>query len=587
MSEEIFFGVARGFGGSVSAKITTDGKRLTSVKLKGEYETADIGGKILPELEAAFLEANSCEVDVVSGATLTWSGARYALRAAMEAAGLISSDTDGQKENLSTELLVIGCGPAGICAAMAAADMGVRVLMVDATESFGGNGQWSDGGFFVGTDEQKAAGIEYTVQQAFRDGMYWANYLNDPIIMRKWLTECAYTCRWANARGAGLKLLPYQKMIAHEDKPLTYHSWKGNDPIGHFRSYLDSKENVRIMLGTKCTELIRREDGMITGARGVKLNGTEVSITAVSVIVCCGGFISNPVMVERAVGEELFKYMVTDATTYNDGSGLKMAWAVGAQERDAAILEFRGGRTGLGAGTDGLPGCDRLMNLPILWVNKSGRRFMNEETVYEQLFFSNSLKAQGGYAYIVFDQASIDLWKRETIPLRMSFWDRFGADGTQYCPAVKSFEADFLTARRNGLGFVADSLDGLAVSMGVDPRQFKKTVAAYNAYVSSGVDEEFFKTAESLKYPVQQGPFYAIRCNLQAQWTVGGIRVNDSMQVLDSNERAIPGLYSAGADAGGLFDNSSSVMEGVCLSWSLVSGRCGGENAAEYIIAHR
>lgn len=587
MSEEIFFGVARGFGGSVSAKITTDGERLTSVKLKGEYETASIGGKILPELEAAFLEANSCEVDVISGATLTWSGARYALRAAMESAGLISNGADNKKQKLTTELLVIGCGPAGIAAAMAAADRGVRVTMVDATESFGGNGQWSDGGFFVGTDQQKAAGVEYTVQQAFRDGMYWANYLNDPIIMRKWLTECAETCHWANARGAGLKLVPYQKMIAHEGKPLTYHSWKGSDPITHFREYLDKKDNVKILLGTKCTELIRREDGMITGARGVKLDGTEVTITAVSVIVCCGGFISNPLMMEEAVGEDLFRHMITDATTYNDGSGLKMAWAVGAAERDARILEFKGGKTGLGDGVDGLPGCDLLMNLPILWVNRSGRRFMNEEIVYEQLFFSNSLRAQGGRAFIVFDQASIDAWKADTIPLRMSFWDRFNADGTQFCPAVTGFEEDFRVARRNDIGFVADSIEELAVQMGVEPKQLKKTVTAYNGYVKNGEDTEFFKSAESLKYPVEQGPFYALRCNLQAQWTVGGIRVNDSMQVLDADDCVIPGLYSAGADAGGLFDNSGSVLEGVCLSWSLVSGRLGGENASDYIITHR
>ena len=578
-----YYGVARGYGGNVSAEITTDGEKLTSVRLTGAYETADIGGRILPLLEQRFLEAGSYEVDAISGATLTWSGARYALRDAMQQAGLLRQESRNAREEYTTELLVIGCGPSGISAAMSAGDLGTEVLMVDATETFGGNGLWAQGGYFVETEEQKAAGVNFTVKEAYEAGLYWANYLNDPLIMRKWLGECGETFRWANEHGAGLHLLPYQKMIAHEGKPLCFHSWNGNDPIGHFRSYIDNMDNVTVMLGTKCTSLLQKEDGTVIGAKARKLDGTDVTIHAKAVVIGCGGYIGNEEMVREAVGEDLYRYLITDTTIYNDGSGLQMAWAAGGGKRGTHLLETHGGRTGLGKGMDGLPGCDLLMNLPILWVNKNGRRFMNEETIYESLFYSNILQSQGGRAFIVFDRASVEQWMSDTIPMRMHFWDRFGKDGGYYCPAVPGFDEDFAVAQAGGMGFTGNTIEELAQAMGAAPAVLCATVERYNDAVRSGNDPEFFKTAENLKYTVERGPFYALQCNLQAQCTVGGIRINDEMQVVDEDDNPIPGLYAGGSDAGGLFAQSYSVLAGVCISWALTSGRLEGRNAADYI----
>ena len=145
------------------------------------------------------------------------------------------------------------------------------------------------------------------------------------------------------------------------------------------------------------------------------------------------------------------------------------------------------------------------MNIPILWINAQGRRFMNEEVIYDSLFYSNVLQAQGGRAFIVFDQASLDQWKTKTIPLKMHFWDRFGENGGYYCAPVTTFDEDFVIAEQGGMGFCGHTIEELAEKMGIDPAVLAKTVNQYNHYVETGVDEEFFKSGESLRYPVSEG----------------------------------------------------------------------------------
>lgn len=588
MAEVIYKGTGIGYGGEVCAELVMENGHISDVRFTGANETENIGGTALETIAQSLRDNGFGEVDAVSGATITVSGARDAWKKARIAAGLLELEEEPEEmQVVSTELLIVGCGVSGIAAALSASERGVQVLMTDRTEVFGGNGLWANGGFFVETEQQKAAGVKYTVKEAFEEAMYFANYLCDPILMRLVLGESAETVRWANSYGAGFFLLPYHKILAHNDRPLAYHCWDGKDPIGHFKAALESRDNVSFLYGVKVEELIQNEQGAIVGARGTHRSGRKVEIQAGAVYIGTGGYIANREMIRDAVGDEVCKVLIADSPEVSDGSGIQMAWKAGGGKCGEKLLGTHGGRTGLGHGMEGLPGCDMLMNLPILWVNRIGRRFMNEETIYESLFYSNSLLAQGGYAYIVFDRKSVEAWMEKTIPLKMHFWDRFGENGGYYCPPVKTFEEDFKVAETAGMGFCGATVAELAEKMGVPTDTLVTTVENYNRFVEQKVDTEFFKSAESLVFPVSDGPFYALQCNLQAQGTSGGIRVSDKMEVVSDALKPIPGLYAGGSDAGGLYAGSYTILAGMAISWALTSGRLAGRNAAEYLQAEK
>ena len=348
---ENYKGAGMGYGGDIIAEIEVDGKVITKVTLCGKDETEGIGDEALEQLEKLFVESQTPEIDAISGATLTFAGARDAVKSAMQQAGLLAkTEILEQPIVVDTELLVVGCGVSGIAAALSAGERGIRVFMIDRTEAFGGNGLWANGGFFVGTEQQKEAGVDYTVKQAYEEAMYFGNYLCDPILMRLVLGESAETVRWADSHGAGFYLLPYQKMISNNNKPLTYHCWDGKDPIGHFRRKLESMENVEICLGALCTGLVQKADGAIVGAKAKKRDGNRLHINAKAICIGTGGYIANRQMIKNAVGEDICKYLIADSPEVSDGfrnsDGLEgWRWQEGRK-----ILGTHGGRTGLGRG---------------------------------------------------------------------------------------------------------------------------------------------------------------------------------------------------------------------------------------------
>ena len=77
-------GVGEGFGGEIKATVVMEGDKIISVEVVGEKETQGIGTPALEQLPAKIVEANSTEVDVISGATYTSNGIIYAVNNAID-----------------------------------------------------------------------------------------------------------------------------------------------------------------------------------------------------------------------------------------------------------------------------------------------------------------------------------------------------------------------------------------------------------------------------------------------------------------------------------------------------------------------
>jgi len=134
---------------------------------------------------------------------------------------------------------------------------------------------------------------------------------------------------------------------------------------------------------------------------------------------------------------------------------------------------------------------------------------------------------------------------------------------------------------------IADTWDDIALWMGVAPKILKATVGRYNASCDRGVDDIFNKEGRylnALKVP----PFHAIRCYSSFLGTIGGIKINPAMEVLDKGDRPIPGLYAAGTDTGGWESDTYCLqLSGSAFGFALNSGRIAGENAAQYVLSPR
>ena len=164
------------------------------------------------------------------------------------------------------------------------------------------------------------------------------------------------------------------------------------------------------------------------------------------------------------------------------------------------------GLTTSSAGTHGMVDANllvRVLKTPLMWVDASGRRFGNEEHIYDTVYWANVAYSVGGKYFTIVDASTLDAYTADKLPFEVS-----GAG-----PANPEGKGDFRVlmeeAVRQGVAFKGDTLEALAKNAGFSPA-FVKEVADYNQAVRSG-DDPFGKPREFLKFTVEKGPFYALR----------------------------------------------------------------------------
>ncbi len=206
-------------------------------------------------------------------------------------------------------------------------------------------------------------------------------------------------------------------------------------------------------------------------------------------------------------------------------------------------------------------------------MNQRGERFCDETLKFNDAVIGDvAARQKGGYTYTVFDESIKEEMVKKGIERSL---------GTINWPGTRltTFDADFRKAVEKGNTniHVADSIEELAVKMGVDPVVFKRTVEEYNGFCEKGRDELFAKDRKYLR-PLRGPRFYAIKANPIFLGTLGGIRTNHRMEIVDKDGQPIPGLYAAGSDVGGLYGDTYPMegASGAASAFAVNSGRIAG-----------
>jgi fumarate reductase flavoprotein subunit len=256
-----------------------------------------------------------------------------------------------------------------------------------------------------------------------------------------------------------------------------------------------------------------------------------------------------------------------------------MAFEVGAAEEGLGILEM------LRAGP---VGHEFIMNSdvenalvqPDLWVNIHGERFCDESIAFNDTYVGNANAGQTQrITYSVFDSAI----KQHLIEKGTDKAMIMDSPPGSKVPGLER-ELDAAIQRSSTEIFVGDTIQELAGKMGINPETLQATVDEYNRYCEQGHDELFAKDPKYLR-PIKVPKFYAIRARTLFLGTLGGIKINHRMEVLNKKDLVIPGLYAAGYDAGGMYGDGYSIGDssGLSSAFAVNSGRIAGENALKYL----
>jgi fumarate reductase flavoprotein subunit len=148
---------------------------------------------------------------------------------------------------------------------------------------------------------------------------------------------------------------------------------------------------------------------------------------------------------------------------------------------------------------------------------------------------------------------------------------------------MEDLDKEFEKQIKKGGVFVSESLEEISEWIGAPREALKRTVDEYNEFCDRRYDDIFVKDPQYLQ-AIRTPPFYAIRCRGALISTMGGIKINHKMEVLDKEDNAISGLYAAGIDTGGWeSDTYCAVLAGSAFGFALNSGRIAAESASTYV----
>ena len=482
------------------------------------------------------------------------------------------------------DLAVIGGGGAGISAALRASELGAKVVLLEKAASIGGSSAMCRGIGAVGSREQNACPeCDFTISDLMTEYLRQTNYLADNALIYKFLSNSGKTVDWLQENGAIMEYVGNAQEKHLGSKLKTYFNW-GEAKIRELREMMKTVEarGGMTLLRTAAASLIMA-NGRVAGVMARTRDGETVKINCRAAALCSGGYGNNEEMVLKATGGVKVNMINSGGQT---GDGINMAVAAGAATENINSIEFHGVSLPfdkMGARSmHGSPGfLGRVVSLfDVLWVNHSGHRFVNEEISADISFTGNVAFRQGSEFFSIFSAEMADILEKEgTDALGLEPIVEGPVLGNMVCPGLRD---ELKSAMEKTIAYYAETPEELARAIGVDEKRFMETFNEYNAACRDKLDPMFGKKANHL-YPLR-GPLYAVELRAAELCSLGGVRIDTDMQVLDNNGRVIPGLYAGGCDAsGGLFNNAYVSLEGMTIGWAFTSGRLIGESAAAFL----
>lgn len=576
---------AKGHGSeSMPMEVTIDGDKIKDIEIDSSGETQGVADEVFHRLPKEIIDHQTLNVDAVSGATISSHGVIDGIAQAINEAGGDAEEwkkrekpatKKAKDEEIDADVVVVGAGGAGLAAAVRSIQHGEKVVILEKYPQIGGNTSRAGGPMNAAEpDWQKKfkalPGEKQTLEELaktpiekidpeYRDDFKelqkqikeyvdsGADYLFDSTLLHEiqtylggkrvdlkgneihgkyalvheLVTNALNSVKWLADLGVKFDETDVTEPVGG----LWRRGHKPIEPMGyayiHILGDWVKDHGVNPYLETRAEDLIIK-NGKVRGVVAKRADGSTLTVHAKAVILTAGGFGANTKMVQKynTYWQKIDDNIATTNSPAITGDGINLGLEAGAALVGMGFIQLmpvsdpKTGELFTGLQT---PPANYIM------VNQKGKRFVNEFAERDTL--AKAAIANGGLFYLIADDKIKE---------------------TAYNTTQESIDAQV----KAGTLFRADTLEDLAKQVGMDPDTLVQTIKTYNEDVDKGEDPEFHKNVFDLKCEV--APFYATPRRPAIHHTMGGLVIDTQAHVLDKNGEEIPGLYSAGENAGGI-----------------------------------
>ncbi len=475
------------------------------------------------------------------------------------------------------DVIVVGCGIAGMSAAVSAEQAGARVAVLERSvaEERGGNTRYTESLWRMKSEDEVsddfedklgANGVLHPDPELIKDavldydnwpGLLKAAGMADPNLVAALADNAPKVLKWLKSFGVKFDEIPTYFLSQSTTRIAPVGG--GLALIEALGAHADASDNITFFYETTANELLRNDRGEVIGIGAREAGNRPVNFIGRGVVLGCGGFEGNQEMLAHYIGpQSAYTRPVARGGYYNRGEGVRMALDIGAapcgnfgsfhaqpvdprsEDWEPVVLNYALG----------------------ILVNENGERFTDEapamtDAVYE-VISRRIMMEPHGLAWSIHDATldDVDNWP--------------------------------VTVRSRIAPVEADTLDELAAKLDIIPEVLAETVDSYNnacphpdgfdplktdGLATSGIKPRKSNWART----IERGPFRAWPIVAANCFTFGGLKVNAHSRVVNTAGDEIPGLYAAGETVGLYYDvypGATSVLRGA------VTGRLAGLDAA-------
>lgn len=493
------------------------------------------------------------------------------------------------------DIVVVGSGMGGFCAALAAQESGAKVIMVEINKWTGGGTAYCGGVLFMPPAEEYDTFAHYS-NEAPNELAHTVSSVHDNIIMN-WLPS-------KTDQAVFLDGVNPMIMLGKTEE--------GEKAALGCRRFFDAIEQVfadtggTLLFETAAEHIMT--DGTyanrITGLYCTDVDGNPVTIGAKAVILACGGFQSNSEMRQKYFGPDANMAGIM-GTPWNNGKGLEMAQEVGAMAQ-GAFGRYAAAMTCASPARDDEYDIEAFKN--VSWDNNEpGSAFWLADQRVDFYPTSAILVNVEGKRYVAEDATAhfvSQMTGRQTYATGIYIcdddgWNAYMESAQPGCERNTRAIFDEVFAQIGGKVYEGDTIEELADNINasgilnhvVDRKNLLETVAEYNAAAEAGdaqlmsipltfVDNSY-GSAHGDFAPLVKPPFHAWPARPCIYACFGGIAVNTDFQAIDVNRKPIKGLYAAVPCAGGVL-NTYYIS---AVANAAASGYVAGKSAAETIVS--
>ncbi len=497
------------------------------------------------------------------------------------------------------DVLVVGCGAAGLTSALAALESGASVIVLERSpiEHRGGNTRWTEallrlkggvapdfeisGDFVEGYAAQAGHHIAPAqIAESAQARETWSPILRtlpylDPEVLDAFASSVPPTLKWLEGHGIRFRVMEYPFIFP---APLIG-IYGGGEALVETLAPIIERKGARILYEMTAIRFLLDEDLGVAGVHAVHSEEGSIRVGAKKTVLACGGFEGNPAMLAQYIGPTArYTRPVATGGWYNKGEGIRLALDIGAAPAGDFAECHRQPIDPRSSASEAL-----VSAYPFgIVVNSHGERFMDEAPADPLGFLEDHCRRinrqPDGIGYFIYD-ASIDdvpAWRRmirsDQQPIQANSIAELATKLGLPAHALEATVRTFNAACSQSRDFAYRRDDSAAVAAFEQGEPFDWT-GVMDGLATEGLDPPKTNWAR----PLMKGPFACFPIISSMTFTCGGLKTTKDGEVVRTSGALIPGLYAAGETMGIIYGNyigATSVLRGVTF------GRRAGLHAA-------